>query len=336
MDRRVDLQRSPKLGARECDARPQGKASRVRFSPAALTRRSVMGGLAGAVFATWFDRAFADSADDPLKVIEFSPTDKYLLYETTLSKVVPPAGYQSRIALQDSVIRLVRAGVIDLGKFFDLQRRAVKSPDGLSQVLAEPSPNPIWLTRDNASAYVNLLWPIGLANRMNGNFTSPLSGASAPSFASTAGWTLGDRAEGSGYFNRFPIVEMTLAQESLAIRVAKSTFRPCCDNSTFFQDCNHGSALLGVLQLGAAQGLDEAELYREALAFNPFWFADYYVRTALYFIIVRKIAWDEVDPKEVMGPTFSALSSWRRIVQARVDTIPNLIPKSQEDANCGA
>ncbi len=35
---------------------------------------------------------------------------------------------------------------------------------------------------------------------------------------------------------------------------------------------NHGSALRGLLQLGASQGLSEEELYREALAFNSFWF----------------------------------------------------------------
>ena len=335
MDGRVDRRHSPKLGASEGDKGRQRTALCVRINSAGVTRRSAIGGLAGAALMTRLPPAVADPADDPPKVIEFSPSDKYLLYETTLAKVVPPAGYQSWIALQDSVIRLVRAGVIDLGKFFDLQRRTGKTPNGLSHVFAEPSPNPILLTRDNASAYVNLLWPIGLANRMLGNFTSPLSDVSLADFASTAGWTLGDRAEGSGYFNKFPIVEMTSAQEALAIRVAKSTFRPCCDNSTFFQDCNHGSALFGALQLGAAQGLDELELYREALAFNSFWFPDYYVRTAIYFSIVRKQAWDEVDPKEVMGPTFSALSSWRRLVEARLETMPNLIPKSQEDANCG-
>ena len=308
---------------------------RARIESAAPTRRAAMAGLAGALLATSGARAFADPADAPIKVIEFAPGDNDLLYEAALRKVVPPTGYQSRIALHDSVIRLVRAGVIDLGKFFELQRRTGRPPSGLTHVLNEPSPSPIRLTRENANTYVNLLWPIGLANRIGGNFSSPLSGASLPDFASTSGWSLGDRAEGSGYFNKFPIVELTFAQEALAIRVAKSTFRPCCDNSTFFQDCNHGSALFGVLQLGAAQGLDEADLYREALAFNSFWFTDYYVRTALYFNIVRKQAWDEVAPQEIMGATFSTLSSWRRTVETRLGAIPNLIPESQQDANCG-
>ena len=41
----------------------------------------------------------------------------------------------------------------------------------------------------------------------------------------------------------------------MVISIAKNAYRSCCDNSTFFQDCNHGWALLGLLQLGAGQGL---------------------------------------------------------------------------------
>jgi hypothetical protein len=149
---------------------------------------------------------------------------------------------------------------------------------------------------------------------------------------------------------KFRIVDITLAQEALAIRVAKSTFRPCCDNSTFYQDCNHGSALYDLLQLGASQGLREKDLYREALAFNSFFFEDNYVRTALYLAVERGVAWRKVDPKEIMGREFSTLSSWQTIVQAWVDRNPDmipdnpdlvprnpgLIPQPQRDAKCGA
>jgi hypothetical protein len=208
-------------------------------------------------------------------------------------------------------------------------------PNEMSHVLSDPSENPIRLTRENAGAYVNLLWGIGLANRMVGNFSSPL-GAELSTFASTAGWTLGERDEGAGYFNKFHIVDLTLSQEAAAIRVAKSTFRPCCDNSTFYQDCNHGSALYGLLQLGASQGLSDKDLYREALAFNSFWFEDNYLRTALYFAVERGVAWRDVDPKEVMGPKYSSLSSWQTIVQVWVERNSDLIPESQRQAKCGA
>jgi hypothetical protein len=221
-------------------------------------RRAVVAAFALAPLWALSRRAQADSAADAPKVIELSPDDKRLLYDAVASKVVLQTGYQSRIALRDSVIRCVQHGVINLGKLFALQRDGERMPDDLSHVLSDPSDRPIRLTRDNAGVYVNLLWAVGLANHMVGNFSSPLMGDSLRSFASTAGWTLGDRDEGASYFNNFPIVDLTPAQESLAIRVAKSTFRPCCDNSTFFQDCNHGSALYrppaGRSVAGAARG----------------------------------------------------------------------------------
>jgi hypothetical protein len=300
---------------------------RARRSEA--SRRGVIGFLALAPMWAWSRRARADSGADASEVIEFSPDDKRLLYDEIASKVVLQAGYQSRIALRDSVVRCVQHGVIDLGKFFALQRNGERMPDDLSHVLSDPSDRPIRLTRDNAGVYVNLLWAVGLANHMVGNFSSPLMGDSLRSFASTAGWTLGDRDEGADYFNKLPIVDLTSAQESLAIRVAKSTFRPCCDNSTFFQDCNHGSALYGLLQLGASQGLQEADLYREALAFNSFWFEHNYVRTALYFAVERGVAWRDANPKEVMGSKYSSLSQWSETVEAWAERNPDLFPQSQ-------
>jgi len=311
---------------------PNGRGSQASWQ----SRRALLGSLALAPLWSWSRRAEADPGTDTPKVIEFSPDNRHLLYDEITSKVVPHTGYESRIALRDSIVRLVRHGVIDLGKYFALQRDGERMPGDLSHVLDEPSDGPIRLTRENAGAYVNLLWAVGLANHMVGNFSSPLMGASLPTFASTAGWTVGDRDEGGDYFNKFPIVDMTRSQEALAIRVAKSTFRPCCDNSTFYQDCNHGSALYGLLQLGASQGLQAADLYREALAFNSFWFEQYYVSTALYFAVSRGVAWRDVDPREVMGREYSSLSQWRETVQAWVERNPDLIPQSRGEAKCGA
>lgn len=299
------------------------------------SRRALLGSLALAPLWSWGRRAEADPGLDTPKVIEFSPENRRLLYDEVTSKVVPVTGFESRIALRDSIVRLVRHRVIDLGKFFALQRNGERMPGDLSHVLDQPSDRPIRLTRENAGAYVNLLWAIGLANRMVGNFSSPLIGDSLGTFASTAGWTLGERDDGGDYFNKFPIVDMTFSQEALAIRVAKSTFRPCCDNSTFYQDCNHGSALYGLLQLGASQGLRPADLYREALAFNSFWFEPYYVRTALYFAVSRRTAWRDVDPEVVMGRKYSSLSQWRETVETWVERNHDLIPESDEEAKCG-
>ena len=318
----------PTLAVGVAAARDDSRSGRRSEAPC-RSRRAVVAAFALAPLWASSRRAQADSGVDAPKVIELSPDDKRLLYDEIASKVVPQTGYQSRIFVRDSIVRCVRHGVIDLGKFFAPQRDGERMPDDLSHVLSDPSDRSIRLTRENAGVYVNLLWAVGLANHMVGNFSSPLMGDSLRSFASTAGWTLGDRDEGTDYFNKLPIVDLTPAQESLAIRVAKSTFRPCCDNSTFFQDCNHGSALYGLLQLGASQGLREADLYREALAFNSFWFEHHYVRTALYFAVERGVAWRDADPKEVMGRRYSSLSQWSETVEAWAERNPDLFPQAQ-------
>lgn len=266
----------------------------------------------------------------------WAPALKYPLYDEVVSRVVPVAGYQSRVALRDSILRLIDHGVIDRGKFFALYGTTGPHPREFANVLSEPSLDQIHLTTHKANYYVNLLWPIGLATHMAANVDSPLNGDSLYNFASTGGWTLGREENGGTYFSKLPIVDLTSDQEVRVVAIAKSTYRPCCNNSTFFQDCNHGSALLGVLQLGASQGLNEDELYREALAFNSFWFPDYYIRTALFFKVFRKTEWPDVDPRVVLGFDYSAGGPWQKNVAARLGTMPGLIPpKPGGGAGCG-
>jgi len=254
------------------------------------------------------------------------------LFERTVARAIPEIGFQSRIELGESIVKLVQHGVIDIAKFENVYAGRGGLPQELRKVLTAPSDEPIRLTRENANIYVNLLWPLGLANTMASNAQSPINkltpikGQSLYDFASTSGWNLGKEREGAGYFNKFRIVELTPQQEALVVRIAKSTYRPCCDNSTFFQDCNHGSALLGLLALGASQGLSEEELYREALAFNSFWFPRNYIYNALYMKVVKRQDWDKVDAHALMSKDFSSASGSAK-VQAEVAKIRNLLPK---------
>ncbi|MBE0612168.1 MAG: hypothetical protein IH604_00730 [Burkholderiales bacterium] len=243
------------------------------------------------------------------------------LYQDTAAQVLPAGGYQSRIALGDSIVKLTQAGVIDRNKLEALYAEGGAAPEELRILLDQPSRRPIRLTAKNARLYVNLLWPLGLANRMATNSASPLNGPSRYRYASTGGWTLGRETNGGSYFNSFPIVELSPQQEMLVTRIAQSSFRPCCNNSTFHQDCNHGSALLGLLSLGASQGLNEEELLREALAFNAFWYPEHYTHIALYFKLAKNIDWRDLDARTVLGANYSSASGMRanvaRELQAR-------------------
>lgn len=274
-----------------------------------------------------------NAGDNQLFAANISST-KNPLFDAVVAKVLPARGFQSTIVLKDSVVKLAAAGVIDRAKFEALYADRGGLPAELKTVLDQPSDRPILLTRENANSYVNLLWPLGLANRMSTNARSPINGNSLFNLASTGGWNLGKEENGGAYFNTVPAVPLTPDQEALVTKIAENTYRPCCNNSTFYQDCNHGSALLGLLQLGAAQGLTEDELYREALAFNAFWFPHNYIQTALYFKAVKNTEWENVDPKVVLGKDYSTISGWSGRVAKEV-AARGLVPQTQGGAGCG-
>lgn len=271
--------------------------------------------------------------DNTLYNADVSGTGNQLIDEVT-AKVLPEKGFQSKVVLGDSIVKLAQNGVIDRGKFLAIYQDRGGLPDELKDILDEPSRKPILLTRKNANYYVNLMWPIGLANYMSSNKESPINGKSLFNFASTGGWDLGKEENGGAYFNKFKIVELAPAEEALVTKIAQSSYRPCCNNSTFYQDCNHGSALLGLLQLGAAQGLSEDELWREAVAFNSFWFPHNYIQTALYFKAVKNTDWDKVDPKQVMGKEYSSAGGWYATVDTEVKRL-GLVPQQEGGAGCG-
>lgn len=272
-------------------------------------------------------------SDNKLNNADILGTGNALIDEVT-AKVLPVKGFKSKIVLGDSIVKLVQNGVIDREKFLAIYQSRGGLPEELKDILDKPSKKPILLTRKNAGYYVNLMWPIGLSNYMPSNEESPVNGKSLFNFASTGGWNLGKAENGGEYFNKFKIVELTPEEEALVTKIAQNSYRPCCNNSTFFQDCNHGSALLGLLQLGAAQGLSEDELWREALAFNSFWFPHNYIQTALYFKAVKNTDWNKVDPKEVLGKTYSSSGGWRSTVDAEIKRL-ELVPQQKGGASCG-
>ena len=111
---------------------------------------------------------------------------------------------------------------------------------------------------------------------------------------------------------------MTDHQQAMVLAVARATFRPCCNNSTLFQDCNHGSALLGLLELAASQGATLKGLYGLALTANSYWFPDNYPKTALYFSHFHRKSWRDIDPKLILSAAYSSGSGWETNVNSRL------------------
>lgn len=268
-------------------------------------------------------------------IADYPPAGDYALYEETVKKVVPDDGFMTEIILGDSLTKLVEYGVIDIKKMESLYESRGGLGDWERGLLMTGSREPLTVNSSNAGFLLNALWGLGLANKTNFNESSPLNGDNLYYFASTGGWVLGREENGGAYFNRFEIVKLTPGQEEIALRVAQNTYRPCCGNSTFFQDCNHGSALLGVIELGAAQGLAEEELYKAALRFNSFWFPDTYVKTALYFKVFEGVEWENIDAKKAMSFDYSSGPGWYNNISSKLADTPGLFPEVEGGGKCG-
>ncbi len=208
---------------------------------------------------------------------------------------------------KDFVPQLVKEGVIDPVKL----QRAMALTDNQKAVLAGSYKGKIEINEENADFLLNILWPLGIANKSEVLTKGPMSSYEDRAYlASTGGWTGGKEESGDAYFNRYKLVDLTANEEALVTEVAENTYRPCCDNPTIFPDCNHGAALLGALTLAASQGYTEDELYALALKLNSLWFPNEYM--------AMKQKFPHMGAREMMGVKYSSYSGWQENVAVPV------------------
>jgi len=181
---------------------------------------------------------------------------------------------------------------------------------------------------------LNLLWAFGLANENPVLTEGPMmdsrfggAGPPAGGFASTGGWTLAKGAA-MDHYAKHRLLALTAEEQALVERVAKNIYRPCCGNSTYFPDCNHGMAMLGLLELLAARGADEDAMYRAALAMNQKWFPDTYSAIDRYFAM-KNMPPAEQNPRLALSYDFSSGEGYQRVLAA-VEPLP-----SQGGGSCG-
>lgn len=237
------------------------------------------------------------------------------------------------IAWADLGPKLVRHAVIDLGKFRQLYDKDERIQPDLRRLEA-PSEDLITITRDNAWFLVNVFWGVGLANKLAllERLAVTRPERELMGLASTGGWTLGAKPPVELYSN-VALIPLTPEQETLVADLAQDIYRPCCDNSTAFPDCNHGMALLGLIELMAANGLSREEIVKAAVQFNAFSFPQQYMQMALLFQL-QGIDWEAVDPREVLGAHYSSLKEWTQHVEHELQQLASLLPPQAEGASC--
>ena len=248
----------------------------------------------------------------------------------------PPEGIRTQIITGDTIPRMVTLGIIDIDKFKKQYEGRGGIPPEVADLLEKPRQEPLLITRENQFFLVTLLWPLGLANKLDVNRDSPIAGTRLFNFASTGGWNLGKEENGGSYFNKYDLIVLSGEGQKRVKTIAENTYRPCCNNSTFFQDCNHGSAAMAIIELGVSQGLSDEEIYKNLLAFNSYWFPQTYLETALYFEEVKGQEWGSLDPAILLSKDFSSGGGWAKNVHSEVAKVPGLLPSGQNHGSgCG-
>ena len=262
---------------------------------------------------------------------QITPAQTSAVDSGQITKSVLPEKYNLGISFGETIKKLVDAGAIDKQKFLDLYKERGGLQEEFAKLLDGASDDQITVTADNSGIILNLLWPLGIANKTKLLADGPMS-KDAANYASTGGWTLG-REDGGKLFNRFPIFSLTVKEEALVTEIAQGIYRPCCGNSTYFPDCNHGAAMLGFIELAVVQGMPKDEIYKKALVLNSYWFPQTYVELATYFKSEKNIDWNKIDPKEVLGGNYSSGQGYLTVnkeLQAK-----GLIPKVEGGGGCG-
>jgi len=114
------------------------------------------------------------------------------------------------------------------------------------------------------------------------------------------------------HYSQHTFFTLTTEQQALVDKVSRGIYRPCCGNSTHFPDCNHGMAMLGLLELMASQGVSEPDMWKTALAVNSYWFPDTYLTIATY-MKNKGVDWQNVNPQEMLGINYSSAQGYAQI-----------------------
>lgn len=235
-----------------------------------------------------------------------------------LEEINPTEGYALPYTYGDIGPQLLEAGAFDLAQFSELYAsRGAPLSDEQIQMLGEGSDEPIVINKQNAHMLLNFFWALGLTNKNSILEEGPLmenAQGDVTGYASTGGWSLATKPVPELY-SSVEIITLTEDQQALVEEAASNTYRPCCNNSTLFADCNHGMAMLGLFELMASQGASLDEMFEAAKYFNAYWFPQQTYDLAMYFQSTTGESFADIDSRTLVGSQFSSGSGWRSIRQ---------------------
>ncbi|MEK7645699.1 MAG: hypothetical protein AAB374_01135 [Patescibacteria group bacterium] len=245
--------------------------------------------------------------------------------------VLPSKGVILPVVWGNLGAQLVSSGTIDAVKLKAIYEQRGIFSDEYENLLSGNSASQLKMTSSNSGYLLNLFWALGLANKNaildSGEMMDKAYGG-AGNFASTGGWTI-VQGQPMNHYSKHNLLNLTTEQQALVDKVSRGIYRPCCGNSTHFPDCNHGMAMLGLLELMASQGVSEQDMWKTALSVNSYWFPDTYMTIATY-MKSKGVEWKNVNPQEILGAGYSSGQGYAKIASQVV--APS---SSQSGGGCG-
>jgi len=230
-------------------------------------------------------------------------------------KVIPDKGYKFSITWADLGKKLVDDGVIDKTKLAQSLTGSDTMPSDVEKYL-DGSNQKIELNETNAHFWLNVLWGLGLANKndiLDKGDMQTASNNNPANFASTGGYTLG-ASDAMNYYSKNTYLKLNDKQQKLVEEIAGNIYRPCCGNSTAFPDCNHGMAMLALIELMVSQNYSKEQIYDTALKFNALWFPQTYFDIAYHFEKAGR-DYSKISSKELLSKTFSSGQGYQVIAK---------------------
>ena len=238
--------------------------------------------------------------------------------ETTMlyEQINPKDGYNLSVSYGDLGPQLLASGVINYDAFAAIYQNA-GSPLSAEQIeiLKNGSDHEIVINAQNSYYLLNFFWAVGLANRNVILTEGPMvqnSDGKVENFASTGGWSLATKPI-TDLYSSMDLIPLTEKQQKLVEEVAQGVYRPCCDNPTHFPDCNHGMAMLGILELMASQGATADQMFEAAKYINAYWFPQQTLETALYLNATQDVDFAAADPRLIVGKSMSSASGAKMV-----------------------
>lgn len=237
---------------------------------------------------------------------------------TLIEQVNPVEGYNLGVSYGDLGPQVLSAGGIDyqaLVALYESSNRPLTEEQ--IKILTQGTDQSIIINAENAHFLLNFFWAVGLVNNNPILIEGPItqfSEGQVERFASTGGWTLGSKPV-TELFASQNLISLTPEQQALVEEAAGLIYRPCCNNPTLFPDCNHGMAMLGIMELMASQGATFDEMLQTAKYVNAFWFPQQAVEMAMFLEASNSTSFKDADSALIVGKEMSSGSGFAAVRQ---------------------